>query len=92
MTMLSFRVPEDEATSAQQWADQLGVPRSDLLREALRRELVRLASEHDVTAWLSQPLTPEEAALAGAASWGAAEDWSDWSAATPVAGDVDATG
>ena len=78
MTMLSFRVNADEAADAQRWAERLGVDRSELLREALRRHLLRLASESDATLWEEQPLTEGESALAEVADWGPAEDWSDW--------------
>ncbi len=79
MTMLSFRVEESEATDAQRWAERLGVDRSELLREALRRHLDRLAAEGDVERWEAQPLDDGERALADIAEWGPAEDWSDWS-------------
>jgi hypothetical protein len=78
MTMLSFRVDEEEAADAQRWAERLGVDRSELLREALHRHLVRLASEDDVRAWEQMPLDPSEQTLADIADWGPAEDWSDW--------------
>ena len=78
MTMLSFRVADHEAAAAQRWAERLGVDRSELLREALHRYLVRLQSEDDATTWESQPLDDGEASLAAIADWGPAEDWSDW--------------
>ncbi len=78
MTMMSFRVDDDEAAAAQRWADELGIDKSELLREALHRHLTRLASERDAVAWLEQPLTEAESALAKIADWGPAEDWSDW--------------
>ena len=78
MTMLSFRVDDDEAVQAQRWADLLGIDKSELLRQALHRDLVRLASEHDAATWQQQPMTSAEAALAGIADWGPAEEWSDW--------------
>ena len=81
MTMLSFRVDDAEAHKAQAWADRLGVDRSELLREALRRHLQRLASESDVAAWERAPLDDGEWALAKIADWGPAEDWSDWAGA-----------
>ena len=84
MTMLSFRVEERDADAAQRWAEVLGVDRSELLREALRRHLDRLASEGDADRWNAQPLDEAEQALAEIAEWGPAEDWSDW--------DVDAAG
>lgn len=76
--MLSFRVDQDEAAAAQLWADQLGVERSELLREALRRHLLRLASENDAETWSNAPLDAGERSLAAIADWGPAEDWSDW--------------
>jgi len=82
MTMMSFRVNDEQAARAQQWADQLGVDKSELLREALHRHLVRLASEHDVSTWEQLPLTSDEVALTNVADWGTAEDWSDWADAT----------
>lgn len=78
MTMLSFRVDDEEAAEAQRWAERLGVDRSELLREALRRHIVRLASENDARTWTDQPLAPGEQSLAEIADWGPAEDWSDW--------------
>jgi len=82
MTMIRFRVDDDEATAAQRWADQLGIDKSEPLRQALHRHLVRLASENDAETWLSQPLTDEESALGQIAEWGPAEDWADWADAT----------
>lgn len=78
MTMLSFRVDDAEAADLRRWADELGVERSALLREALRCQLVRLASERDADRWQSQPLTDAERSLTAVADWGPAEDWSDW--------------
>ena len=78
MTMLSFRVDDREAVKAQQWAERLGVDRSELLREALHQHLLRLASENDATTWQERPLEQGERALADIADWGPAEDWSDW--------------
>jgi antitoxin component of RelBE/YafQ-DinJ toxin-antitoxin module len=78
MTMLSFRVDEAEAAEAQRWAEQLGVDRSELLRDALHRHLLRLASENDATIWVEQPLDSGEQSLAAIADWGPAEDWSGW--------------
>ena len=82
MTMMSFRVSESEAAEAQRWAQQLGVDRSELLREALHRYLVRLASEDDAKIWDHLPLTADEKSFAEVADWGPAEDWSDWADAT----------
>ncbi len=82
MTMLSFRVEDEEAADAQRWAERLGVDRSELLREALHRYLVRLRAEDDIKAWTKLPLTADEAAFTEIADWGPAEDWSDWADAT----------
>ena len=82
MTMISFRVSESEAAEAQRWAQQLGVDRSELLRDALHRYLVRLASEDDAKTWDQLPPTPDEQSFAEVADWGPAEDWSDWADAT----------
>ena len=76
--MISFRVDDEEARRTQQWAEALGVDRSELLRDALHRHLVRLAAENDIQAWTDQPLDSSESALAEIADWGPAEDWSDW--------------
>ena len=78
MTMLSFRIDDDDAAAVQRWADELGVDRSALLRDAVRRHLNRLASEHDADRWEALPLTEGESALATIADWGPAEDWGDW--------------
>jgi predicted transcriptional regulator len=78
MTMLSFRVDEDQASEAQRWAEALGIDRSALLRDALRRHLDRLASEGDADRWSAVPLEEGERALGEIADWGPAEDWSDW--------------
>ncbi len=77
-TMLSFRVDDADAAAVREWAAQLGLERSELLRDALRAHLTRLAAEADVQAWSRVPLTDGERALADAADWGPAEDWSDW--------------
>lgn len=78
MTMLSFRVDGLEAQEAQLWAERLGVDRSELLRDALHRHLLRLASEQDAETWQRHPLTADEQTLAAITSWGPAEDWADW--------------
>lgn len=82
MTMLSFRVDDGEARDAQAWADRLGVDKSQLLRDALHRYLVTLASQEDARRWNENPLTDDELALGEIADWGLAEDWSDWADAT----------
>ena len=78
MTMLSFRVPDDDAAAVQQWADALGVDRSEILRDALHRHLVVLNGEADAERWRQQPATDTERSLEAIADWGPAEDWSDW--------------
>ncbi len=78
MTMLSFRVADDEAAEVGRWAETLGIDRSELLREALHRHLVGLRGEHDASKWLEAPATDGELSLAAIADWGPAEDWTDW--------------
>lgn len=78
MTMLSFRVEDDDAAAIQRWADELGVDRSALLRDAVRLHLNRLASERDAETWEKLPLDEGESALALIADWGPAEEWEDW--------------
>jgi Ribbon-helix-helix protein, copG family len=76
--MLSFRVGDDEASEAQEWADRLGVDRSELLRDALHRHLVSLRSQHEGDHYDELPVTDSELALGEIADWGPAEDWADW--------------
>lgn len=78
MTMLSFRVADEQAAQAQRWADALGIDRSELLREALHRHLVGLSAELDAERWEASPATEAELSLAAIADWGPAEDWEDW--------------
>ncbi len=78
MTMLSFRVADDEADEAQRWAEALGVDRSELLRDALHRHLVDLRGQGDALKWEQSPGSDAELSLATIAEWGPAEDWSDW--------------
>ena len=78
MTMLSFRVDDHEAARVQRWAEELGIDKSALMREALHRHLTRLASERDALNWVDHPLTADEGAIGQIAEWGPAEDWSDW--------------
>jgi hypothetical protein len=80
--MLSFRVDDRDAAEAQRWAERLGMDRSELLRDALRRHLVRLAGENDADRWQELPLDEGERTLSEIADWGPAEDWSDWADAT----------
>ena len=78
MTMLSFRVDDHDAEQVQKWASRLGLEKSELLRNALRLYLLRLASENDAVTWMAQPLDEGERSLEAVADWGPAEDWSDW--------------
>lgn len=78
MTMVSFRVPDDDAAELQEWSEALGVDRSELLRDALHRHLVVLSGERDAESWERMPLSGAEQALSEIADWGPAEDWSDW--------------
>ena len=81
-TMLSFRADDAQADDATRWAELLGIDRSELLRDALRRELLRLAGENDAETWLETPLDDGELSLAAIADWGPAEEWGDWADAS----------
>ena len=78
MTMFSFRVDDEEAAEASRWAERLGVDRSQLLRDALHRYLIRLRAEQEVESWARKPLTAAESSLAAISDWGLSEDWTDW--------------
>ena len=80
--MISFRVGEDEAAEAQEWADRLGVDRSALLSEALHRHLVTLRSEREGDHFVQLPATESALALSEIAAWGPAENWADWANAS----------
>lgn len=84
MTMISFRADEEDARQVQAWAAELGVDRSELLRDALRTHLRRLAAERDAERYTRHPLSAEERASRSSAgdAWLPAEDWSDWRDAT----------
>jgi predicted transcriptional regulator len=78
MTMLSFRVSDDHAAEVNRRAEALGVDRSEILRDALRRHLAVLQAESDAEKWEEQPATSTELGLSEIADWGPAEDWEDW--------------
>lgn len=78
MTMLSFRVPDEDAAEVQRWASALGIDRSELMRDALHRHLVVLRGADDADRYDRFPLTAAEESFAEIAEWGPAEDWSDW--------------
>lgn len=78
MTMLSFRATDEDAAEVRQWAQALGVDRSEILRDALHRHLVVLKGEADAEAWRRQPASDAERSLEAISDWGPAEDWSDW--------------
>ena len=82
MTMLSFRTDEEQVAGATRWAATLGIDRSELLREALRRHLRKLEADQDVLIYEETPLTEDESALEEIAHWHPNEDWSDWADAT----------
>lgn len=76
--MLSFRVADSEAEELGLWVEALGVDRSEFLREALHRQLVRLRLETEASKSERIPTTEAELALSEVADWGPAEDWTDW--------------
>ncbi|MDE0578286.1 MAG: antitoxin [bacterium] len=78
MTMLSFRVPPEEAARAKECADYVGVALSELYREALRRHINAILAVRDAEIYEKIPFTEEEMAFWEIEHWGPAEDWSDW--------------
>ena len=76
--MLSFRMSANEAVRVREMAGSLGVPQSEIIREALHRYLDSLAALHDTAVYEENPLTSEELSLAAVEQWAPAEDWSDW--------------
>lgn len=80
--MLSFRVGQEQAAATRTWSNRLGIDRSELLREALRLHLNRLASEGDAQIWADAPLSDAERSLEQVAEWGPNEDWADWADST----------
>ena len=78
MTILTFRTDAGEAEDAQAWADRLGVPLSELLREALRQHLVALRAGGGTATRTVNPTTEGDQSLGQIADWGPAEDWSEW--------------
>jgi Ribbon-helix-helix protein, copG family len=82
MTMVSFRMEDSDVSAVTRWAEELGLEKSELLREAVRRHLVRLASEADAVQWELHPLSEAEQSLGAIGDWGPAEDWAEWSDAT----------
>lgn len=59
-------------------AEALGIPQSEMIREALRRHLNALAAQQDAAAYQANPLAPEELLLADVEQWTPVEDWSEW--------------
>jgi metal-responsive CopG/Arc/MetJ family transcriptional regulator len=67
MAMVSFRADDADVSAADHWAQRLGVDRSELLRDALRRHLAELAADHDVAGDAEHPLTHDETSVANIA-------------------------
>jgi len=82
MTLLSVRLDDEISDEIDTWSNYLGVSRSDLVRDALRRHLVTLTGERDSEAWEEHPLDVNELQLTEIADSGPTEDWSDWHDAT----------
>lgn len=76
---VEFSVRDEEAQEASRWATTLGIARSELLREALRRHLVSLAASTEADTNAGVSLDSDDLSIAAIADWGPAEDWSDWS-------------
>jgi len=65
-----YRVADEDAERVQAWAERLGVDRSELLREAVRQHLLRLASKDDAAILVESPLESREQTLTAIADWG----------------------
>jgi len=78
MTMLSFRVPPEEATRAKETADYLEIALSELFREALRLHINAILAVRDAEIYERMPVTEDDLALNAVSYWLPAEDWSDW--------------
>lgn len=73
---LSFRAEESVAEALDTAAAAAGVPRSDLLNQAVREYLYRLRCEHDVELYDLYPLTAAETAAWPNEAW--PDDEADW--------------
>ena len=78
MAVVSIRLDEDQAGEVGFWAERLGIAPSELVRDALSRDLIGLRVDGDVAAWANKPLSAQESSLRSVADWGPGEDWSDW--------------
>jgi len=78
MTLLSVRLDDEVSDEIDTWSNYLGVSRSDLVRDALRRHLVTLTGERDSELWEEHPLDENDLQLSEIADFGPTEDWSDW--------------
>ena len=78
MTMLSFRVPPEDAARAKETADYIGVALSELFREALRLHINAILAVRDAEIYEKMPVTEDELALSAISHWSPAEDWSGW--------------
>ena len=81
--MVSFRADDADGAAADRRAQRLGVDRSELLRDALRRHLAELAADHAVAdhavaGYAEHPLTHDETSLTNIADWGPTVGWSAW--------------
>ena len=78
MTTLSFRVEPEVAEKVREMSVSLGIPKSELIREALCRHLNMVAAQHDALVYEKNPLTPGELAFTPVEHRAPAEDWSEW--------------
>jgi len=73
---LSFRAEASLAAELDAAAVEAGVPRSDLLNQALREFLYRLRCERDAERYALHPLTAAETAAWPSEAW--PDDETDW--------------
>lgn len=76
--MLSFTVGDADAREVELWADRLGIERSEFLRQALVRQLARLAIERTAESPSRTPPRVSHVSRAAVEDWSPAEEWVGW--------------
>jgi hypothetical protein len=78
VTTLSFRADDATAEALEREAARAGRSKSDLLSEALRDYLYKLACERDAAVYDEQPLSDDETTPWSNEAWAADEPGTDW--------------
>lgn len=77
-TMVSIRVPDDEAEALQREASRSNVSVSELVRAGVRAILARATAEREAELYERLPLTATELLDPADQVWLADEDWTAW--------------